>query len=145
MIRTEKQRIDDFYGEMLKLVTKESWLLERDRLYNIPFKVFPEWYSGYRSTVNLAISWQGKKYFSIKATNPGQSIIQPDAPEAIEFYRCYTDADDKEWISGERVINGFRRWDNGVLYEAYSITTPDIFLNTARPSVTQVNWRIVTE
>jgi hypothetical protein len=143
MIRTEVKKIDDMFSELCALANKETWLLNRDRLLRLPHTLFKVWYSGYRNVANEAIQYNGNKYFSIKACNPSQSLIVPSETAAIEFYRLIKDADDREWQAGEWVLNGFRRYDDGVLYEVQNVALPDIFLNQNRPSLTPTNWKIV--
>ena len=146
MIRDEKTKIDEMFAQMTEIVQGTSFLQNRNRLLKLPFTLFKKWEAGKSYVTNEVLQHNGIKYFTIKAPNQNQNTIQPSEQSMIDNYRPFTDVDDKDWIYGEYVENGFIRFDNGVAYEACNITDPvNVFKNLTRPAATAANWKKVAK
>ena len=144
MIRDEKTKIDEMFAQMTEIVQNTSFVTDRQRILKLPYTLFKVWKSGYAGVANEILQHKGVKYFTVKKPNAQQALIEPNSPDAIEIYRPFTDIDDKEWIFGEYIENGWIRYDNGVAYQAYGITDPlNVFMNRVKPSLAPANWKKV--
>ncbi|MDR0207023.1 MAG: hypothetical protein LBI45_07200 [Bacteroidales bacterium] len=142
MIRDEKTKVDEMFAQMTEIVQNTSFLQNRNRILKLPFTLFKKWISGTTPIVNEVLQYDGKKYFTIKSPNSNQNTTPPSYPTMIDLFRPFTDADDKEWIFGEYVENGFIRTYDGVVYEAQNITDPVYgFFNKTTPNLASQNWK----
>jgi len=145
MIRTEKEKIDEMFAQMTEIVQNTSFLNTRNKILKLPYTLFKLWESGKNFTTNEVLQHEGVKYFVIKAPNNNQNTIPPSEPSMIDNFRPFTDVDDKEWIYGEYVENGFIRYFNGDAYEAQNISDPVYgFTNKVTPNLAAANWKVIT-
>jgi hypothetical protein len=144
MIRDDKTKVDEMFATLTEIVQNTSFNLNRGRILRLPYTLFKKWESGKNYVVNEVLQYEGIKYFTIKAPNSNQNTIPPSNQSMIDNYRPFTDVDDKEWIYGEYVENGFIRFEDGVAYKAKGITDPVYgFFNKTAPSLATQNWEIV--